>query len=159
MPMPRYLTHITTDIGRDQVFSDLSRFDRAADWDPGVAEGTMLTPEPVGRGSRFALRAAFLGRTIPLEYEIIEFEPGARVVLRAETPLVRSIDTITFASTSAGSSADDATSGGTIVTYDARLEPKGLARLGSPLLALAFRHIGDRAALGLRKRLRADVAA
>ena len=94
--MARYITRITTDIGRDQAFSDLSHFDRAAEWDPGVAEGAMLTPEPVGRGSRFALRAGFLGRTVPLEYEIIEFEPGRRVVLRAETPFVRSIDTITF---------------------------------------------------------------
>ena len=117
--MPRYLTQITTDIARDQAFSDLSRFDRAADWDPGVAGGTMLTPEPVGRGSRFALRAEFLGRTVPLEYEITEFEPGARVVLRAESPLIRSIDTITSAcSAPVGSKAGDATSGGTVVTYD-----------------------------------------
>jgi hypothetical protein len=130
--MPRYITKIATDIGRDQVFSDLSHFDRAVEWDPGVAEGTMLTPEPVGRGSRFALRAGFLGRTVPLEYEIIEFEPGARLVLRAETPFVRSIDAISFAPAAAGSAADDAMAGATVVTYDARLEPKGLARLRGP---------------------------
>jgi hypothetical protein len=154
--MLRYLTHITTDISREQAFSDLSHFDRAAEWDPGVAEAAMLTPEPVGRGSRFALRAGFLGRTVPLEYEIIEFEPGTRVVLRAETPLVRSVDTITFESVSPGSAADDASSGATVVTYDARLEPRGPARLAGPLLALAFRRIGDRAAAGLRERLQAE---
>jgi len=157
--MAHYVATIPVPITRSAAFAYLSRFDRAAEWDPGVAEGSMLTPEPVGRGSRFALRAEFLGRTLPLEYEIIDFEPATRVVLRAETPLVRSIDTITFASEAAGSKADDATSGGTVVTYDARLEPKGLARVASPLLALAFRRIGDRAAGGLRKRLRADVAA
>jgi hypothetical protein len=155
--MARYRTQITTDIARDQVFSDLARFDRAAEWDPGVAEGTMLTPEPVGRGSRFALRAKFLGRTLPLEYEIIEFEPGARVVLCAETPLVRSIDTITFASVPADASTTDARSDATVVTYDARLEPKGLARLAAPLLALAFGRIGDRASAGLRERLGSSV--
>jgi hypothetical protein len=155
--MPRYVARITTNIARDEVFSDLSHFDRAADWDPGVAEGTMLTPEPVGLGSRFALRAGFLGRTVPLEYEIIEFEPGTRVVLRAETPFVRSVDTITFASVTAGSTDDDAISAETIVTYDARLEPKGSARLAGPLLALAFRRIGDRAAAGLRQRLGSEV--
>ena len=148
--MPRYITRIATDIGRDQVFSDLSHFDRAVEWDPGVAEGTMLTPEPVGRGSRFALRAGFLGRTVALEYEITEFEPSRRVVLRAETPFVRSIDTITFEPVATGSAA-------TVVTYDARLEPKGPARLAGPLLAVAFRRIGDRAAGGLRERLRAGV--
>ena len=92
-----------------------------------------------------------------MEYEIIDFEPGARLVFRAETPLVRSIDTITFASVSAGSAADDAMSGATVVTYDARLEPKGLARIAGPLLALAFRRIGDRAAAGLRERLGSEV--
>ncbi len=144
--MLQYLARITSDIGRDEAFSDLSHFDRAAEWDPGVAAGTMLTPEPVGRGSRFGLRARFLGRSVPMEYEIVEFEPSARIVLRAETPFVRSIDTITF----------EAVSGETIVTYDARLEPKGVARLATPLLALAFRRIGDRAAAGLRDRLHAE---
>ena len=149
--MPRYVTQITTGMGREQVFSDLSRFDRAAEWDPGVSEGAMVTPEPVGCGSRFVLQAGFLGRTLPLEYEVVEFEPGARVVLRAETPFVRSVDTITFADASARSK-----SGATVVKYDARLEPKGLVRLAAPLLAVVFRRIGDRAAVGLRERLRSD---
>lgn len=144
--MLQYLARISSDMSSDKAFSDLSHFDRAAEWDPGVADGTMLTPEPVGRGSRFELRARFLGRSVPMEYEIVEFEPSARIVLRAETPFVRSIDTITF----------EAVSGGTIVTYDARLEPKGVARLATPLLALAFRRIGDRAAAGLRDRLYAE---
>ena len=39
--------------------------------------------------------------------------------------------------------------GATVVAYDARLEPKGSARLADPLLAIAFRRIGDRAAAGL----------
>ena len=115
--MPRYITKIATDIGRDQVFSDLSRFDRAAEWDPGVDEGTMLTPEPVG--ARIALRAA---RPVPradlaLEYEIVAFEPTPRVVLRAENSVRRSIDTITF---------EPRGRDATVVTYDARLEPKGV---------------------------------
>ena len=156
--MLRYVTRITTDIEPDQDFSDLSHFDRAAEWDPGVAEGTMLTPEPVGRGSRFGLRARLLGRTIPLEYEIVEFEPSTRVVLHAETPFVRSIDTITFASVSSASGSGEPKPNATIVTYDARLEPKGAARFATPLLALAFRRIGDRAAAGLRERLCAKPA-
>lgn len=155
--MPRYVTRVVTDTGRDQAFSDLSHFDRAVEWDPSVVAGTMLTPEPVGLGSRFALCARLFGRTIPLEYEIIEFEPGVRVVLRAETPYVRSVDTITFESRPPESATDDAMPGSTVVTYEARLEPKGVARVAGPLLALAFRHIGDRAAVGLRERLGSEV--
>jgi hypothetical protein len=154
--MLRYRTSVTTDIARDQAFSDLSHFDRAAEWDPGVVEGAMLTREPVGRGSRFGLRAKFLGRTVPMEYEIVEFEPGTRVVLRAETPFVRSVDTITVGSASSVSRSGTPEFGATVVTYDARLEPKGAGWFATPLLALAFRRIGDRAAAGLRERLRAE---
>ena len=43
---------------------------------------------------------------------------------------------------------------GTSVTYDADLRLKGpLGRLMDPLLGLAFRRIGDRAAAGLRNAL------
>ncbi len=122
---------------------ELSHFDRAAEWDPGVDEASMLTPEPVGRGSRFVLRARFLGRSLPLEYEIIDFEPGTRLVLQAENAFVRSIDTISF----------ETLPSATEITYDARLEPKGLARVGTPVLAFAFARIGDRAAAGLRRHL------
>jgi hypothetical protein len=154
--MLRYVARFTTEVPRDQAFFDLSHFDRAVEWDPGVAEGTMLTPEPVRRGSRFGLRAGFLGRTVPMEYEIVEFEPTTRVVLQADTPFVRSIDTITFASLPRPSAAGTGRSEATVVSYDARLEPKGAARFATPLLALAFRRIGDRAAAGLRERLRSE---
>ena len=154
--MAHYRTHISTLMPRDQAFSLLSRFDRAAEWDPGVDAGTMLTPEPVGPGSRFALRARFCGRSLPLEYEVTEFESGSQLTLRAENPFVRSIDTISFTSAApATPTAGDPQ--GTDVTYDARLEPKGLMRLAAPLLAIAFRRIGDRAASGLHAFLQSPV--
>jgi len=49
--------------------------------------------------------------------------------------------------------ASDPPSEGAVVTYDARLEPRGMLRLADPLLGLAFRRIGDRAAAGLRRVL------
>jgi hypothetical protein len=142
--MLHYRTRFTAPLDREQVFADISRFDRASEWDPGVEHAEMLTPEPVAQGSRFALRTRFLGRTVPFEYEIVAFEPGARVVLRAENAFVRSIDTITFES--AGDQA-------TTISYDATLDPRGATRLATPLLAMAFRRIGDHAAAGLRARL------
>jgi hypothetical protein len=131
----------------EQAFCALSRFDRAAEWDPGVASGEMLTPEPVQLGSRFALGARIGGRSVPLEYEITTFEPTYRLVLHAENVFVRSIDTITF----------EALGSTTEITYDARLEPKGIAHLARPLLGFALRRIGDRAAAGLHAYLNAAV--
>jgi hypothetical protein len=146
--MPHYSAVIRSVSDPASTFAYLSRFDRAVEWDPGVAEAEMLTAEPVGRGSRFRLVARFLGRSVPLEYEIVEFRSPERLVLNAETNLISSTDTITF----------DPDGSGTVVAYDALLEGKGLARLADPLLAIAFRRIGDRAVAGLRTRLSQGVS-
>ena len=141
--MPRYQARIHTSTDADSAFAYISRFDRASEWDPGVSEAEMLTDEPVGPGSRFRLVARFLGRSVPLDYEIVEFAAPARVVLRAETAMIRSTDTITCSTDGSGA----------LVHYDAVLDAKGVARLANPILALAFRRIGDRAAAGLRSHL------
>jgi hypothetical protein len=106
----------------------------------------METPEPVVLGSVFALDAVFMGNTIPLSYEITEFDPPNRVVLTAENASVRSTDEITFSTDS---------SGATSVEYNADLVLKGPARLAAPIFALAFRRIGDRASAGLLTTLTA----
>jgi hypothetical protein len=126
------------------TFGYLSRFSSAKEWDPGVIEAEMVTPEPVGLGSRFRLVAAFLGAKVPLDYEIVEYDPPRRVVLTAENRSVRSTDTISFRS---------GASGATVVRYEALLSLKGVARLAGPLFGLALRRVGDRAADGLRSVL------
>ena len=143
--MAHYVARIPVSITRPAAFAYLSRFDRAAEWDPGVDTGEMLTPEPVALGSRFRLVARFLGRRIALEYEIVDFDCDERIVLRAENSSVRSVDTITF-------EGDDH---GCVVVYNAQLDAKGFGRLADPLLAIVFHRIGDRAAAGLRARLAA----
>ncbi len=139
--MAHYRTSFVTTTPIDAAFAYLSRFSSAVEWDPGVVESNDLTPEPIGRGSKFEIISSFLGRRVPLTYEIIDYNEPALVRLRAENASVRSTDTITF-------EAD--TPGTTKVTYDAELAALGAARLLSPLLTLAFGKIGDRAAEGLR---------
>ena len=147
--MPRYHAVIRTPADPESAFAYLSRFDSAAEWDPGVASATMSTTEPVRLGSRFRLLARFAGRTIPLEYEIVDFDPNRRVILRAENSFIRSTDTITF----------EAEGSGTRVVYDALLEPKRARWLADPLLQRSFRRIGDRAAAGLTRALTAATSA
>jgi hypothetical protein len=143
--MAHYAARIPVSVTRSAAFAYLSRFDRAAAWDPGVEAGEMVTPEPVGVGSRFHLVASFVGRHIPLDYEIVEYDRDERIVLRADNRSVRSVDTITF--------EDD--EHGSVVVYDAHLDAKGFGRLADPLLAIVFRRIGDRAAAGLSAGLSA----
>ena len=137
--MPTYHHHFSTDTPIDVAFDYLSRFSTTAEWDPGVVRSRDLTPGPVGLGSAFEVTASFLGREVPLRYEVVAFDPPGLVTVRAENGTARSIDTMTFA---AGGE-------GTTVVYDAELYLRGAARVFTPLFAVAFRRIGDRAAAGL----------
>jgi hypothetical protein len=143
--MAHYVARIPVSVTRSAAFAYLSRFDRAAEWDPGIEGGEMLTAEPVGAGSRFRLVARFLGRRIRLDYEIVEYVRDELIVLRAENRSVRSVDTITFQEDGRGS----------VVVYDAHLDAKCIGRAADPLLAIVFHRIGDRAAEGLRRHLSA----
>jgi hypothetical protein len=123
------------------VFASLARFSHAAQWDPGVLSAVDMTPGPPALGSAYRLMTRYLGRSLALDYRIEEIDPPRRVVLGAENAMIRSTDVIEVA---------EAPGGGATVTYEATLTMKGLSALLSPLVAMVFRRIGDRAATGLR---------
>ncbi len=142
--MARYSTTMQSKKSPEETFEYLADFANAREWDPGVVEGENLTGRPIGPGSRFRLGSRFLGRRVALEYRIIAFEPPRRVVFQADQAAVCSTDEIRVVPVGAGTS----------VTYEADLRLMGpLGRLMDPLLGLAFRRIGDRAAVGLGNAL------
>jgi hypothetical protein len=145
--MAHYRTSFVTSTPITTVFEYVGRFSTAAEWDPGVSRARDLTNEPLAVGGRFEIVSSFLGREVPLVYEVIELVAPTLVRLQAENASVRSIDTILLAQTERG----------TRVTYDAALTPKGLARLASPILQWWFRRVGDRAAASLRAHVDALV--
>jgi hypothetical protein len=160
--MAQYQATIVAPIEISDAFDYLARFSSTAEWDPGVEEAEMVTPEPVGMGSAFRVVATIAGRKVPLRYEVTEFDRPYKVTVRAENASTVSEDTITI--TPADRRADDhAGPGGdgprTEVRYDADLQLKGPFRVLGPVLGLLFDRIGDRAAGGLRAALldRADV--
>ena len=73
--MARYVARIPVSVTRSAAFAYLSRFDRAAEWDRASPRARCSPPNPSGSGPRFRLAARFLGRSIPLEYEIVESTP------------------------------------------------------------------------------------
>ena len=142
--MARYRTTVESTKSPEEAFDYLAEFSNAREWDPGIVEAANLTADPVGPGSRFRLVSQFLGRRVPLEYRITEFDRPTRVVLAADEASIRSTDEIRFV----------ASDGGSRVTYEADLRLKvPFAALLDPLLAVAFRRIGARAAAGLRDAL------
>ncbi len=142
--MATYRTSFTSPLKAADVFGYVARFSNAAEWDPGVLEAQDLGRGVPRRGSTYRLVVSFLGRPVPLEYEIVEIDPPRRVVLRAQNGLVRSTDVIEVA---------PSVGGGSRLTYSATLRPRGMAALMAPVIGVMFRRIGDRAAAGLRAKL------
>ena len=142
--MATFRTCISSPNPPADVFAYLARFSNAAYWDPGISGAEDITPGPPVFGSTYRLQVRFLGYSVPLEYQIEEIDAPKHVVLRAENAIVRSIDVIGVAPTP---------SGGSSVTYEATLTPKGISVVLAPLIGVVFRRIGGRAAAGLRTAL------
>ncbi|HYC70274.1 MAG TPA: SRPBCC family protein [Opitutaceae bacterium] len=99
---------------------------RAAEW---------RTAPPIRAGSRFAFVAHFLGRRLPYTYEVVEFVPAERLVMRtAEGPFPMET-TYTW---------HDAAGGGTRMTLRNRGTPAGFSRLFAPFMAAAVRRANGR---------------
>ncbi len=140
--MPHIVKTVTTTWSPEQAFAYLADFSHTAEWDPGVAAATRVEDGDVGQGSAFDLTVQIGGRRLPMRYEISEYAPG-RVTLSSRSAALESVDTVTV--TSRG--------GTTEVTYDARINFRGLLRIADPLLALGFRGVAERAIRGLEHRL------
>jgi len=141
--MARYTTSVRTPMPAEDAFAYLADFSTTSEWDPGITEAERLDDGPLGIGSRFRVVARSLGRDVPFVYEVTAYEPPQRIELRGESSTVVSLDEITV----------ERAAGGALVTYDARLTLKGALRLADPLLGIAFKRVGDRAAAGMRRAL------
>lgn len=133
---------VTVDRSIDQVWGYLSDFTHTTDWDPGTVR-TERTSGDGGVGTRYHNVSKFLGRQTELDYQVAEFAPNEKLVLRGENATVVAHDTMTLSG-----SAERTT-----VTYRAAFEFKGIAKLFAPLLAPALRRLGDEAETGLREAL------
>jgi len=52
-------------------------------WIGGISSATLLTPRPIGRGTRVQRLAKFLGRTIDYVLEVVTFEPGRLMEMKS----------------------------------------------------------------------------
>lgn len=127
----------------DEVFAFVGDFANTKDWDPGVRDARNLTDGPIGVGTRYAVDVVFNGRTLPMIYEVAEWDPPNRVVLRGEGSTVTAVDDIGF----------ESTAGGTRIRYSADLRLRGVLRLVEPLFKGRFEEIGRAAMEGMRRSL------
>ena len=137
--MARYVVSVQSPSEAAESFDYMADLSNFAQWDPGVETAEQVEGEGPGPDSAFDVAVRTAGRRIMLRYHVTEFEAPSRLVARAESSTLVSLDTITVEGNERGS----------IVTYDAELTLKGPLRLFDPLLGLAFNRIGDKAAEGL----------
>lgn len=136
----------TLRVGRppEEVFVYLLDFTHTEEWDPGTVR-TTLEHGDGGVGTHYHNVSRFLGRETELTYVVEEVVAPWRLRLRGENKTVVAHDTMTL---------EPAEAGGTELTYQANFAFKGVARLVSPLLAPAFKRLGDEAEKGLLDALR-----
>jgi len=102
----------------------------APEWYANIDSVQWKTQPPVALGSRIAFVARFLGRQLSYTYEIVEFVPGERLVMRtAEGPFPMET-TYTWAREEHDT---------TRMTLRNRGEPTGFSKLSSPFMAMAMR--------------------
>jgi uncharacterized membrane protein len=118
----------------------------APEWYANIESVTWRTGPPVVVGSRMDFVAKFIGRTLSYTYEIVELDPGARLVMRtSEGPFPMET---TYTWESAGPEV-------TRMTLRNRGEPSGFASVGAPMMAAAMRRANRKDLARLKQLLEA----
>lgn len=131
--MAEYTATINTRLAPSQAFALMADFANAKHWDPATLDSRQLGDGPVDVGARFELDMKIFGRENSIVYEVVEYDPPSRVVLRGENSGSVAVDEITVAP-----SADGAT-----VTYSAVVTMKGAFKAIGPLFTPVFKRMGD----------------
>jgi uncharacterized membrane protein len=125
---------VTTEIVIDRPVSEVSKY--AADpgnapwWYANIKSVEWKTSPPVQRGSLVAFVAQFLGKRLAYTYEIAEFSPGERLVMRTQAGPFPMETTYTWA-------AESPTA--TRMTLRNAGEPAGFSAVAAPVMSAAMR--------------------
>jgi uncharacterized membrane protein len=124
------LTDVVIDRPLEEVAAYAADPTNAPEWYVNIKAVEWKTPPPLAIGSRLAFVAQFLGRRLAYTYEIVDFVPRERLVMRtAEGPFPMET---TYSWTRVG---DDITR----MTLRNRGEPSGFSKIAAPILAAAMR--------------------
>ena len=118
----------------------------APEWYANIDSVEWETEPRVEMGAKVAFVARFLGRRLEYTYELVEAEPGTRLVMRTAQGPFPMETTYTWTSV-------DATS--TRMTLRNRGEPAGFSKLVAPLMAPAMRRANRKDLVALKAILEA----
>lgn len=140
------LTEITISRPADVVAAYAGDPSNAPEWYANISSIRWETEPPLRTGSRVAFTANFLGRQLAYTYEITEFVPARRLVMRtAQGPFP-------METTYAWQPVDGSS---TRMTLRNRGEPTGFSKLAGPFMAAAMRRANRKDLRKLRSILEA----
>ena len=128
------LTEITISRPAEVVAAYAADPSNAPAWYENITSVRWENEPPLRTGSRVAFTARFLGRQLAYTYEVTEFIPAERLVMRTSQGPFPMETTYVWRDTSEG---------WTQMTVRSRGAPGGLARLALPLIGIATR-VADR---------------
>lgn len=104
-----------------EVFDVVADSRNEPSFNPAMRSVELLSGEPIGTGTRFRARMGRAGT--PMLVELTEFRRPHRLGSRTTGPLMDTVGALSFA----------ASDGGTVMSWDWRVEPKGWLRALGPL--------------------------
>ena len=109
--------------------------DNAPEWYVNIDSVRWETSPPARVGTRVTFVARFLGRILEYTYEIVELDPGRRLVMRTAQGPFPMETTYTWETTPEGH---------TRMTLRNRGEPSGFSALAAPLMSAAMRRANQK---------------
>ncbi|TLS50885.1 ATPase [Paenibacillus antri] len=129
------LTSIVIRRPREAVSAYAANPDNAPEWYANIDSAVWKTPKPLSLGSRIAFEAKFLGRPLAYTYEISEYVPGERLVMKtAEGPFPMET-TYTWESVDGDA---------TLMTLRNRGVPSGFSKLFAPMMSTMMRRANEK---------------
>jgi uncharacterized membrane protein len=143
------LTEIVIERPRAAVAAFSGDPSNAPKWYVNIESVEWRTEPPLRVGSRVAFVAHFLGRRLAYTYEIVELEPGAKLVMRTSDGPFPMETTYGW---------ESPTEGTTRMSLRNRGEPSGFSKIAAPLMATAMRRANRKDLERLKELLETGLA-
>ncbi|MFP5318277.1 MAG: SRPBCC family protein [Acidimicrobiia bacterium] len=138
------LSEATIDRPVDVVAGYAADPTHAPEWYVNIESVQWRTEPPLRVGSQLDFVARFLGRRLAYTYEIVELEPGRRLVMRTAQGPFPMETTYTWEAAGEGS---------TLMTLRNRGEPSGFSKAFGPVMAAAVQRANRKDLAALKARL------